>query len=98
MIEDSTATDIVYTDVSTGRHGNYLRGSIEASGLGPDALPDSHPTAIDFTSGGKIEAKVWRDIWGAGNRVGGVDAVRPTADVVERLANEYKHAGEQLAR
>jgi nitronate monooxygenase len=96
MIVDSSASDVVYTNLFTGVHGNYLRGSIEAAGLDPANLPQSDPSAMDFSSA-DIGAKAWRDIWGAGQGVGGVDSVRPAAAVVQRLADEYLAARERLA-
>lgn len=89
MIVDSTGADIVYSDLFTGVHGNYLRGSIEAAGLDPAALPGSDPSAMDFGNQDIKGTKAWRDIWGAGQ---GVGAVLPTAAVVERLAAEYAEA------
>ncbi|MEV5835473.1 nitronate monooxygenase family protein [Nocardia sp. NPDC052112] len=97
MMVDSTAADIVYSNLFTGVHGNYLRGSIEAAGLDPDSLPNSDPSAMNFATGGMTEAKAWRDIWGAGQGVGGVHAVRPTSTVVARLEAEYHSARERLA-
>src|SRR6056297_860355 len=77
MVAGSGASDIVYTNLFTGVHGNYLRGSIEAAGLDPDALPDSDPSAMDFGSGGDSDAKAWKDIWGAGQGIGAVDDIVP---------------------
>ncbi|MFZ2175501.1 MAG: nitronate monooxygenase family protein [Rhodococcus sp. (in: high G+C Gram-positive bacteria)] len=103
MIVDSTASDIVYSNLFTGVHGNYLRGSIEAAGLDPVALPQSDPSAMDFGTGDdtatgsdKAKPKPWRDIWGAGQGVGAVDAVVPTATLVDRLAREYAEARTRL--
>ncbi|MDZ7651490.1 MAG: nitronate monooxygenase family protein [Burkholderiaceae bacterium] len=87
MIEQSTAEDIVYTNLFTGVHGNYLKGSIVAAGLDPDNLPESDKTKMDFGSG---SAKAWRDIWGAGQGVGQIDAALPAAAIVEHLAAEYE--------
>jgi nitronate monooxygenase len=98
MIVDSTAADIVYCDLFTGVHGNYLRGSIEAAGLDPAALPGSDPSAMDFGNRDLEGAKAWRDIWGAGQGVGAVRAVLPAAAVVERLAGEYAEAKRRLQR
>lgn len=93
MIVDSTAGDIVYSNLFTGVHGNYLKGSIVAAGLDPDNLPESDPSKMNFGSG---STKAWRDIWGAGQGVGAVKQVLPTAQVVERLAREYQAARERL--
>jgi nitronate monooxygenase len=93
MIEQSTAEDIVYTNLFTGVHGNYLKGSIVAAGLDPDNLPQSDKTKMDFGSG---SAKAWRDIWGAGQGVGQIDATLPAAAIVEQLAGEYAAARARL--
>lgn len=94
-IVDATADDIVYTDLFTGVHGNYLRASIEAAGLDPDNLPEPGNKMMDFGSGGASEAKAWRDIWGCGQGIGVVDRVVTVEDVVDRLVREY---GETRAR
>ncbi len=91
-IIEGHAADIVYTNLFTGVHGNYLRSSIVAAGLDPDNLPQADPRKMDFGSGGNQEAKAWRDIWGAGQGIGTIDAVAPVAEVVERLAREYAEA------
>lgn len=96
MIVDSTADDIVYSDLFTGVHGNYLRGSIEAAGLDPDDLPKGDPSTMDFSSGGASEAKAWRDIWGAGQGLGVIDATVPAAELVARLKREYEQARAEL--
>src|SRR5271155_2528548 len=75
-IVNGAASDIVYTNLFTGVHGNYLRASIQAAGMDPDALPHSDPTKMNFSSG---LAKAWRDVWGAGQGVGSVGAVVPAA-------------------
>ncbi len=97
MIVDSTASDIVYTNLFTGVHGNYLRGSIEAAGLDPANLPESDPSAMNFGTGDGGDVKAWRDVWGAGQGVGVIDAVRPAADVVDRIAAEYDAARERIS-
>ena len=98
MIVDSTAADIIYSNLFTGIHGNYLRGSIEAAGMDPDNLPESDPTAMDFGSGGDSASKAWKDIWGAGQGVGGVTSTGPVADLVDRLRTEYRAAIDSLAQ
>jgi nitronate monooxygenase len=90
MVTDSSAKDIVYSSLFTGVHGNYLRPSLVAAGLDPDNLPGSDPSKMDF--GSERPAKAWRDIWGAGQGVGAVDAVVPAADLVARLRAEYAAA------
>jgi len=92
-----TASDIVYSNLFTGVHGNYLRPSIVAAGLDPDNLPVSDPSAMNFGSGGNTEAKAWKDIWGSGQGIGAVKAVESVADRVDRLAAEYDQARAELA-
>ena len=92
MIVESAANDIVYSNLFTGVHGNYLRPSIVKAGLDPDHLPVSDPSAMNFGSGGNQEAKAWRDIWGCGQGIGAVDSVPSAGDLVARLALEYDAA------
>ncbi len=92
MIVDSKAVDIVYSNLFTGIHGNYLRGSIVNSGMDPDNLPESDPSAMDF--GG---AKAWKDIWGSGQGIGAVDAVVPVAERIATLKAQYDAARARLA-
>jgi len=92
MLVDSAAADIVYSNLFTGIHGNYLRGSIEAAGMNPDDLPVSDPSAMDFGSGGNTDAKAWKDIWGAGQGVGSLRRRQPVADLVAQLRTEYQEA------
>ena len=91
-IVDSSAGDIVYTNLFTGVHGNYLRGSIEKAGLDPDNLPSSDPSKMNFGSGGNSKAKAWKDIWGSGQGVGTITAIESVADRVDRLEQEYNEA------
>lgn len=91
------ADDIVYTNLFTGVHGNYLRSSIEAAGLDPANLPVSDPSAMNFGSGGNTGAKAWKDIWGSGQGIGAVGAVETVAQRVDRLAEEYDTARRELA-
>lgn len=93
-IVESTASDIIYTNLFTGVHGNYLRKSIVASGLDPDALPESDPSKMNFGSGDG--AKAWKDIWGAGQGVGAVKRVVPAAELVRRFAKEFEMARRRL--
>jgi nitronate monooxygenase len=97
-IVDSGAADIIYTDLFTGVHGNYLRSSIENSGLDPDNLAGIDPTAMKFGSEGSAKAKAWRDIWGSGQGIGVIDRVRPAAELVDRLADEYAAARARIHR
>ncbi|MDF3100511.1 nitronate monooxygenase [Burkholderia sp. BCCIQ04A] len=89
-IVEASAADIIYTDAFTGVHGNYLRQSIEAAGLDARRLARVDGAQLDFSPDGG--AKQWRDIWGAGQGVGAIDAVLSVADIVERLAAEYARA------
>ena len=92
-----SADDIVYSNLFTGVHGNYLRPSIVAAGLDPDNLPVSDPSAMNFGSGGNTEAKAWKDIWGSGQGIGAVKAVETVAQRVDRLEAEYNAARAELA-
>ncbi|MGH3643814.1 MAG: NAD(P)H-dependent flavin oxidoreductase, partial [Mycobacterium sp.] len=96
MIAASTSADIVYTNLFTGVHGNYLRGSITAAGLDPDNLPTSEPSAMNFGSGGNMDAKAWKDIWGAGQGIATIDSTLPTSQLVARLRREYDTAMDGL--
>lgn len=91
-VVDGRAGDIVYSNLFTGVHGNYLRASIVAAGLDPDALPDSDASAMNFGSG----AKAWKDIWGAGQGIGAVDGIVPAADRIARMAAEYHATRDRL--
>jgi len=93
---DYAAGDIVYTNLFTGVHGNYLKPSIENAGLDPDNLPESDPSKMSFGSGGSSKSKAWRDIWGCGQGIGAIKAVVPTAARVEKLKDEYQAARQRL--
>lgn len=95
-IAQSSADDIVYTDLFTGVSGNYLRPSIINAGFDPDNLPKSDPSKMDFGSGGSSDAKAWKDIWGSGQGIGAVKSVTSAAELVARLASEYKAAKDRL--
>ena len=94
------ASDIVYSNLFTGVHGNYLRGSIEAAGLNPDNLPEGNLKTMDFGGGPNgneaPKAKAWRDIWGSGQGIGAVDQVEPVAARVERMTAQYRAARARL--
>ena len=92
MIAGSRADDIVYSNLFTGVHGNYLRGSIEAAGMDPDDLPVSDASKMNFGT----DKKAWRDVWGAGQGIGSISEVVPTADLVARLRREYDAARERV--
>ncbi len=91
-IVDSRASDIVYSNLFTGVHGNYLRGSIERAGLDPDNLPEGDLKTMNFGGDNGSKAKAWRDIWGSGQGIGVVDAVESVAVRVDRLEREYEAA------
>ncbi len=93
-VVDATSDDIVYSNLFTGVHANYLRQSILASGLDPDNLPTSDPKAMNF---GESKAKAWRDIWGCGQGIGAIDQVQDVASLVARLKQEYLRAHARVA-
>ncbi len=96
-IVDGYSNDIVYSNLFTGVHGNYLRPSIVASGLDPDNLPESDPTKMNFGSGGNMGKKAWKDIWGSGQGIGAIERIEPVSTFVDRLASEYLRAKAGLA-
>lgn len=96
-IADYNANDIVYTNLFTGVHGNYLKPSIEKAGLDPDNLPESDKDAMSFASGSNSDAKAWKDIWGCGQGIGAVKEVTSTQSLVDRLIREYAQAKERIA-
>lgn len=89
---DARGEDIVYTNLFTGVHGNYLRSSIERAGLDPDNLPQADKRVMSFGSGGSHRSKVWKDIWGAGQGVGQIHDIPTTAELIARLTGEYEAA------
>jgi nitronate monooxygenase len=93
MIVASRADDIVYTNLFTGVHGNYLRGSIERAGYDPDNLPESDPSKMSFAN---EKSKAWRDIWSSGQGIGAIGHVPTAAELVARLAREYRDALQAL--
>ncbi|MDJ0641749.1 MAG: nitronate monooxygenase family protein [Erythrobacter sp.] len=95
-IVEGDASGIVYTNLFTGVHGNYLRSSIEKAGLDPENLPESDPSKMNFGSGGNTKAKAWKDIWGSGQGVGAVKSVGSVEDLVARMEREYHEAKAQL--
>jgi nitronate monooxygenase len=92
-IVDGRASDIVYSSLFTGVHGNYLRTSIEASGLDPDNLPEGDLKTMNFGGG---SAKAWRDIWGSGQGIGAVDKVQGAAEMIAALFEQYEAAKAEL--
>lgn len=93
---DYAASDIVYTNLFTGVHGNYLKPSIEAAGLDPDNLPESDPSKMNFGSGSSSKAKAWKDIWGCGQGINAIKEVQSAGDLVAKLKEEYQAARENL--
>ncbi|UDF31024.1 UNVERIFIED_ORG: nitronate monooxygenase family protein [Roseateles sp. XES5] len=89
MIVASNSDDIVYSNLFTGVHGNYLRGSIEAAGMDPDNLPEGDVKTMNFGGG---SAKAWKDIWGSGQGIGAIKEIAPVADLVARMEREYAAA------
>ncbi|MCA3720844.1 nitronate monooxygenase family protein [Phenylobacterium sp.] len=97
MIVESSGEDIVYSNLFTGVHGNYLRPSIERAGLDPNNLPEADPSKMNFGSGGNTEAKAWKDIWGCGQGIGVLKDIPSAGEFVDRLAAEYEAAKAELA-
>jgi nitronate monooxygenase len=95
-IVDSSSDDIVYSNLFTGVHGNYLAPSVRNAGLDPDNLPVSDPSKMNF-GGDAVKAKAWKDIWGCGQGIGAVKSVLPAAELVARLKREYIAARQRLA-
>ena len=94
MIVDGSSDDIVYSNLFTGVHGNYLKGSIRKAGLDPDKLPESDPSKMNFGGDAK---KAWKDIWGCGQGIGAIKAVVPARELIARLAREYEAARAKFA-
>jgi nitronate monooxygenase len=93
-IVDSNSDDIVYSNLFTGVHGNYLAQSIRNAGMDPENLAQSDPSKMDF---GGDKSKAWKDIWGCGQGIGAITAVRSTAELVAKLRSEYVAARARLA-
>jgi nitronate monooxygenase len=97
MIAASSADDIVYSNLFTGVHGNYLKPSIVAAGMDPDNLPVSDPSKMNFgtdANGERNKPKAWKEIWGSGQGIGSVDKVMPVAELVARFKSEYEAAAD----
>ncbi len=97
-IVDGSSDDIVYSNLFTGIHGNYLAPSIRAAGLDPVALPESDPSKMNFGGGENAARKAWKDIWGAGQGIAAVQQVTGAAELVARLGREYAEARARLCR
>jgi nitronate monooxygenase len=95
-IVEAKASDIVYSSLFTGVHGNYLRQSIVRAGMDPDNLPEGDISTMNFGSGGNTEAKAWKDIWGSGQGIGAIKAVKSVAEFVDQLEHEYRAAKASL--
>lgn len=93
-VVESNSDDIVYSNLFTGVHGNYLAPSIRAAGLDPENLPESDPSAMNFGSG---STKAWKDIWGCGQGIGPVSKVQPAGEFIAQLKREYAEARQRLA-
>ena len=98
MLIQSAADDIVYSSLFTGVMGNYLKPSIAAAGLDPNNLPEADKSKMNFGSGGNMKTKAWKDIWGSGQGIGGIQDVEPVEAVVSRLETEYRTAIDSLVK
>ena len=96
MLEESAASDIVYSSLFTGVLGNYLKPSIKNAGLDPDNLPDADKSAMNFGSGGNTDSKAWKDIWGSGQGIGGIKDSPSVAELVVRIKSEYEEAFDEF--
>jgi nitronate monooxygenase len=96
MITECNSSDIVYSNLFTGVHGNYLKPSIAANGLDPDNLPTSDPSAMNFNPD-TPKVKPWRDVWGCGQGIGAVTEIVPAAQRVEQFGREYQEAVARLS-
>ena len=94
MIVAGSSDDIVYSNLFTGVHGNYLKGSIRNAGLDPEALPESDPSKMNF---GGNSTKAWKDIWGCGQGIGAIKSVLPAGEFIARLRQEYAAARQRVA-
>ena len=92
MLEESAASDIVYSSLFTGVHGNYLKPSIKNAGLDPDNLPEADKSSMNFGSGGNTDSKAWKDIWGSGQGIGAIEDSPSVDELVGRLKAEYESA------
>jgi nitronate monooxygenase len=96
MLIDSVADDIVYSSLFTGVHGNYLKGSVENAGLDPNNLPEADKSSMNFGSGGNMDVKAWKDIWGSGQGIGSIKNSPSVQTLVDQLTSEFKDAVEDL--
>ena len=98
MLEESAASDIVYSSLFTGVHGNYLKPSIDKAGLDSNNLPEADKSSMNFGSGGNTDAKAWKDIWGSGQGIGGIVDSPPVQELVNRIQSEYEEATQEFIR
>ena len=96
MLEESAASDIVYSSLFTGVLGNYLKPSITNAGLDPDNLPDADKSSMNFGSGGNTDSKAWKDIWGSGQGIGLIEDSPPVEELVVRLKSEFELAFQEF--
>ena len=97
MIVASNSDDIVYSNLFTGVHGNYLKPSIRNAGMDPDNLPEGDVKTMNFAGGEGSKAKAWKDIWGSGQGIGAVTEIASAAAYIDRLKSEYQAARRRLA-
>ena len=98
MLVESAADDIVYSSLFTGVEGNYLKPSIAKAGLDPDNLPDADKSKMNFGSGGNMKTKAWKDIWGSGQGIGGIQKVQTIEEVVAEMERDYREAIDSLVQ
>jgi len=96
MLEESVASDIVYSSLFTGVLGNYLKPSISNAGLDPDNLPEADKSSMNFGSGGNTDSKAWKDIWGSGQGIGRIVDSPNVSELVGRLKEEYLESVKEL--
>ena len=96
MLIESSANDIVYSNLFTGVLGNYLKPSIQNSGLDPDNLPTADKSAMNFGSGGNTDSKAWKDIWGSGQGIGLIEDAPTVEELVNRLKSEFTEASSEF--
>ena len=96
MLIESSANDIVYSNLFTGVLGNYLKPSIQNSGLDPDNLPTADKSAMNFGSGGNTDSKAWKDIWGSGQGIGLIEDAPSVEELVDRLKSEFTEASSEF--
>ncbi len=96
MLIASSASDIVYSSLFTGVHGNYLKPSIEDAGLDPDNLPSADKSKMNFGSGGNTKSKAWKDIWGSGQGIGSIKDNPTVKDLVNELTKQYDEAYKEM--